>query len=193
MARPLEFDKAVALDAAMDQFWREGYEASSIQKLLDVMGINRGSLYASFGDKETLFRAAVKRYESIVDNHTACTLESIEDPIEAIYQFLTERYQHDSRKQLTKGCLLINTLSELAHTEPKLAKLVARKQKAVEKAMSQRLKEARSKGLIRKSTDCDALAGFLQVVMGGLSVRSKQNPDKKELLTIIDTAMKAVA
>ena len=55
MARPVEFDENKVLTNAMEQFWREGYEASSVQKLLDCTGINRGTLYNSFGDKDTFF------------------------------------------------------------------------------------------------------------------------------------------
>lgn len=193
MARPLEFDKNAALDAAMVQFWKEGYEASSIQKLLDVMGINRGSLYASFGDKESLFRAVLKRYEQIVDDHVSRTLNGIEDPLEAIYQYVASRYQLSTKKQLTNGCLMTNTMSELAHTEPALAKLVAKKQDQVEKLLAKRLADAKRQNQIAATADCTNLARFLLVVVGGLTVRSKLNPNKKELLNIIDTAMQAVA
>jgi len=55
MARPIEFDYDSVLENAMQQFWRDGYEASSVQKLLDATGINRGTLYNSFGDKDTFF------------------------------------------------------------------------------------------------------------------------------------------
>ena len=55
MARPVEFDEDKVLTNAMEQFWKEGYEASSVRKLLDCTGINRGTLYNSFGDKDTFF------------------------------------------------------------------------------------------------------------------------------------------
>ncbi len=193
MARPLEFDKDVAINAAMEQFWREGYEASSIQKLLDTMGINRGSLYSSFGDKESLFKTVLSRYEQMIDQHASSTLLTIEDPLEAIYQFLTVRYQKSSKKQIANGCLLFNSLNELSHTEPKLARLAAKKQNELEKMIAARMKDAQKMGLISMTTDCNHIASFLLVVMGGLTVRSKQNPDKKEIMSIISTAMKAVA
>ena len=193
MARPLEFDKSVALDAAMEQFWREGYEASSIQKLLDVMGINRGSLYSSFGDKESLFKVALDRYEKVVDCHVRTTLQEIEDPIDAISQFLNERYRKFPKRKISNGCLFVNTVNELTHTEPSLARLVAKKQQEIETLVVKRLEEAQQKGLISPGVDCVTLAGFVFVVMGGLNVRSKQSPDKKQLMGIIDLAMKAVA
>ena len=62
MARPVEFDENKVLTNAMEQFWKEGYEASSVQKLLHCTGINRGTLYNSFGDKETFFKSCVDQY-----------------------------------------------------------------------------------------------------------------------------------
>ena len=68
MARPIEFDYASVLENAMQQFWREGYEASSVQKLLDATGINRGTLYNSFGDKDTFFTLCIDRYNKKLKN-----------------------------------------------------------------------------------------------------------------------------
>ena len=62
MARPKQFDRDEALERAMAVFWRRGYEGTSVRDLVEHMGINRGSLYDTFGDKRTLFLAAVDRY-----------------------------------------------------------------------------------------------------------------------------------
>ena len=74
MARPIEFDYDNVLENAMQQFWREGYEASSVQKLLDATGINRGTLYNSFGDKDTFFTLCVDRYNKKLKTAIDATL-----------------------------------------------------------------------------------------------------------------------
>ena len=74
MARPVEFDEDEVLTSAMEQFWREGYEASSVQKLLDCTGINRGTLYNSFGDKDTFFKSCLDQYNKILENQIAHSL-----------------------------------------------------------------------------------------------------------------------
>ena len=79
MARPIEFDYDSVLENAMQQFWREGYEASSVQKLLDATGINRGTLYNSFGDKDTFFALCVKRYNQQLKAKIDVTFQKIGD------------------------------------------------------------------------------------------------------------------
>src|ERR1700730_17340156 len=75
--RPRSFDLDKALDAAMQVFWRKGYEGASLSDLTQAMGINRPSLYAAFGDKETLFRKAPERYP---DGPAAYVREALKQP-----------------------------------------------------------------------------------------------------------------
>lgn len=60
--RPREFDDQLVIQAAMDAFWRNGFEATSAQELVDSTGLGRGSLYAAFGSKENLYHEALRRY-----------------------------------------------------------------------------------------------------------------------------------
>ncbi len=75
--RPREFDIDQALDAALNVFWRKGYEGATLPDLTRAMGINRPSLYAAFGNKETLFRKSVERY---VEGPAAHIVEALEEP-----------------------------------------------------------------------------------------------------------------
>src|SRR5690554_7864220 len=78
MARPVEFDYNDVFTNAMEQFWREGFEASSVQKLLDVTGINRGTLYNSFGDKDTFFKACLEHYSKLINKDLDNSLNKAE-------------------------------------------------------------------------------------------------------------------
>jgi len=60
MARPIQFDRDDVLNKALGLFWSDGYEASSVSRLLNVMRLNRGGLYSSFSDKRTLFKRGVR-------------------------------------------------------------------------------------------------------------------------------------
>lgn len=189
MARPLEFDKSEALDAALGLFWRDGYEASTIQKLLAEMGINRGSLYSSFGDKETLFISTLDRYEELMRERVASTLDQPVDPLEAIRNFFDRRFLSADKRTLENGCLLINTISELANTEPDLAALAARKLQVVERALLKRLQEAEAQRVLHSGQAPAALRDFLMTVLSGLVIRGKQRGNKKQLRAVIDQAM----
>ena len=91
MARTKEFRPEAALDAAMQLFWRKGYEATSMRDLLDGMGIGRGSFYDTFGDKHALFLAALDRFEEV---RTAWVDEALEgsglDGIEEVFRRTVE-------------------------------------------------------------------------------------------------------
>jgi TetR/AcrR family transcriptional repressor of nem operon len=189
VARPLEFDKDVALDAALDLFWRDGFEASTIQKLLVEMGINRGSLYSSFGDKQTLFTAALDRYEERLRTLTESTLNRAGDPLAAIRAFLEERFVAVDRNTLRNGCLLTNTISELANTEPELARLAGRKLQVVERPLLKRCQEAVAAGKIRSKLTAPLLRDYLMTLYTGLALRGKQHGNKKQLRSVIDHAL----
>lgn len=88
--RPKEFDRDTVLDKAMELFWRQGYQGTSIQALVEHVGINRASLYATFGDKHRLYLEAMDRY---LDRIVAERLEIVQRPRatkEAIRQFFVE-------------------------------------------------------------------------------------------------------
>ena len=89
MARPREFDEATVLDAAMDCFWRDGYEATSVRDLATCMGITSASLYNAFGDKRSLYRRALDYYleQSVYDRISR--LEQL-PPFPAIRAFFDE-------------------------------------------------------------------------------------------------------
>ena len=113
MARPVEFDEQKVLTNAMEQFWKEGYEASSVQKLLDCTGINRGTLYNSFGDKDTFFKSCIDQYNGILQQQIAASLKNDKlGPWEAISGLFEETVANVTNKHRSMGCLLVNSLCE---------------------------------------------------------------------------------
>lgn len=189
MARPLEFDKSEALDAALNLFWREGYESSTIQKLLVEMGINRGSLYSSFGDKETLFLSALERYEAMLKVNVVATLEAADDPLQAIRAFFESRFIDADKRTLENGCLLFNTISELSNTLPELAAVAGKKLQVVERALLKRLQEAEKRKQLRSGRTAAELRDYLMAMQAGLGLRGKQRSTRKQLRATLDHAL----
>src|SRR5919106_4461692 len=107
MARPREFDEEAVLDAAIQCFWRRGYEATSVRDLVEKTGITSASLYNAFGDKRALYQRALDRYVegSIADRIRRC--ESLA-PYDAIAGFFDEIISRSLRDRDHKGCMLVN-------------------------------------------------------------------------------------
>src|SRR5690606_15500062 len=113
MARPVEFEYDVVIENAMEQFWKEGFEASSIQKLLDATGINRGTLYNSFGDKDTFFKSCIERYNNMLKGIVDATLgDKALKADKALSAFVEAAVVGLPARQRSLGCLLINSQCE---------------------------------------------------------------------------------
>ena len=135
MARPIEFDENKVLTNAMEQFWREGYEASSVQKLLDCTGINRGTLYNSFGDKDTFFKSCVDQYNKIVDRQIKNSLKNTKlNAWDSINAYFDEAVLNVSNKRRSMGCLLVNSLCESINYDKNMRKIVRGSLTSIRKA-----------------------------------------------------------
>ena len=114
MARPKQYDREQVLDQAMRVFWARGYEATSISDLVEALGINRFSLYESFGDKRGLFLAALERYGERVFARSLLELEGDELGLAAIERYFAGMIRWAQGPMVKQGCLLINTAAEQA-------------------------------------------------------------------------------
>lgn len=117
------FNENIALEKVMYVFWSKGYEASSISDLTKATGINKSSLYNSFGDKEALFRQSIKRYEQ--DRKLLLSeFEALNSPIEAIVRFFDFVVETSTKDADKKGCFLFNTAQEIGIHSPEVASVV---------------------------------------------------------------------
>jgi len=187
MGRPYEFDREQTLSKAMHLFWEKGYKATSIQDLVDHMGIKRGSIYNTFGDKHSLFIEAVKYYAQKVTYKTISVLESDGSPIENIRLFFETIINTPPTKK-TRGCLISNTVVELAPHDEKIADTLRIIMERIESAFLNCLNRAVEKSELPKNTDTKVLARFLATSTHGLLVTGKsvQNPKSgKDVVDVI--------
>ena len=186
MARPIEFDENKVLTNAMEQFWREGYEASSVQKLLDCTGINRGTLYNSFGDKDTFFKSCVDQYNKIVDRQIKNSLKNNKlNAWDSINAYFDEAVLNVSNKHRSMGCLLVNSLCESINYDKNMRKIVRGSLTSIRKAIVTRLKEAQSKGKLRQGVSIEFAADVLMNTLHGLRVNSRDGKNAKQLKELI--------
>lgn len=104
--RPRTFDEDTALDAAVEVFWRHGYEGTSLPALTGAMGMNRPSLYGTFGDKHRLFLRALDRYRDGIGSEPLEAFEREEDPKAAVRAFLRKSVENNTRPNGAPGCLI---------------------------------------------------------------------------------------
>ena len=186
MARPVEFDENKVLTNAMEQFWREGYEASSVQKLLDCTGINRGTLYNSFGDKDTFFKSCIDQYSKIIDQQIESSLKNLKlNPWDAINAYFEEAVLNISNRHRSMGCLLVNSLCESINYDKDMKKVVRGSLSSIRKAIVARLKEAQSKGKLRKGVTVEFAADVLMNTLHGVRVISRDGKNSKQLKELI--------
>jgi len=174
----------------MEQFWREGYEASSVQKLLDCTDINRGTLYNSFGDKDTFFKSCVDQYNKTVDSHIVVSLKNDKlNAWDAISAFFEETVVNVSNKHRSMGCLLVNSLCESINYDRDMKKVVRASLATIRKAMVGRLKEAHKKGKVKKGVSVEFAADVLMNALYGIRVNSRDGKNAKQLKELAKFSM----
>lgn len=182
MARPVEFEYDVVLERATEQFWREGFEASSVQKLLDATDINRGTLYNSFGDKDTFFKSCVDRYNGKLKGVIEATLgdKSLKAD-KALASFFDAAVVNPPTKQRVLGCLLVNSVCESIIWNADVQKLLKDSLNNIRKALSARTRELEKARQLARGLDADSAADMLMTLYCGLNVQARSGKSPKQL------------
>lgn len=176
--RPRSFDRDAALDLALHAFWESGFEGTSIAHLTSAMGIAPPSLYAAFGDKRRLFDEAAARYLERLDLAMSIGL-SAPTAREAIERILRDAAEYYTAADHPRGCLVTS--------EPLLAPQRAQARAAI----FARIQRGHEEGDLPQRTDVDALTEFVDVVIAGMSARSRDGATREQLEASIDWAMGA--
>ena len=190
MARTKEFDCDRALESALRVFWRKGYEATSIQDLVDATGVNRASLYETFGTKRKLFRKALDRFAGSKHNVAQATagMEPGMARIRAALELAAAQTVKDGR-----GCMMVNAIVERAGQDREMRRIGARTRARLEEFFAGSLAEAERRGEIRRGQDPTALARFLTNALFGLRVVAKTGAEAEEIRAIVRTTLERIA
>jgi TetR/AcrR family transcriptional repressor of nem operon len=180
MARPREFDEATALEAAMNCFWAQGYELTSVRDLAQQMGITGASLYNAFGDKRLLYRQALHHYLEQTVRDRVARLERLA-PFAAIRTFFDEIVERSVTDKQRRGCMLVNSALELAPYDPEFQKIVAEEMIFIEAFFRRCIEAGQKDGTISAIRPAAELAKLLLSVLLGIRVLARTRPQRAVL------------
>ncbi len=177
MARPTEFDRLRARDKALVLFWRKGYQASSLNELLEVMDIGRSSFYAAFTDKRSLF---VERTQNmLLRNRTGLP------PMDALLRFFTQTFTEPRAIRAEWGCMLVNTVLEMSDVDAELAERASCHLETMQQLFQTCLEDA---GFA--AAPAAEMAALLMLVNEGVRVSSRRGLTLQQQLAPIDTVFR---
>ncbi|QBS44124.1 TetR/AcrR family transcriptional regulator [Nocardia sp. CS682] len=190
MPRPRQFDEERAVDAAMRAFWTAGYEATSTQDLCDATGLGRSSIYNTFTSKHDLFERALRRYMTTKNAATFALLDGDEPAKDKMRALLWQVV--DAPEQDPLGCLVVNSMIELAPRDPEVAAALRADQRLRLAALRTVLESGRRAGEIDKSKKAEDLAHFVVATISGMRVAARSGADRTALAAIATTALNAL-
>ncbi len=184
MARPLEFERSLAVDRALALFWRKGYQGTSLSDLLQTMEIGRSSLYAAFGDKRRLFLECLDLFAQRTKD-VFLRARTDHPPLEALRSFFEWTFSGPRRSRASWGCLLVNTVLEMADVDDELSARASQLLAGIQRSFEECLREAGCTPALAAE-----LASFLMVINEGLRVSSRRGLSHRRQLEQIDTTFR---
>ncbi|MFE4709235.1 MULTISPECIES: TetR/AcrR family transcriptional regulator [unclassified Paenibacillus] len=186
MPRTKEFDEDAVLLKAMGLFWEQGYEKTSMQELVSHMGVHKGSMYDTFGDKKTLYIKALKRYSERLEQSSKIRIDGLSAK-EAI-RLLFER-AIDPGEEFPSGCFIVNTAVELAKHDSEARDCVHQFWDYTEQLICNLIIEGQQSGELSKTLNAELLSQYFNNSLIGLRVMVKTTTDRDKLRQIIEMNM----
>ncbi len=191
LGRPREFDADEALDKALMAFWRRGFEGTSLSDLTHAMGISRPSLYAAFGNKETLYRRALDRYTEKgpwAIQRIALAAPTARAVVEALLRNAATSLTDPNHPA---GCMAVNGVLSCGEASDAIREELCARHSAGERELLERFERAKAAGDLRAEADPAALARYVSTLLQGMAVQASGGATRDELLGVADMALKS--
>ena len=190
MGRPRAFDKDKALDHAMEVFWRKGYDGASVADLTKAMGINPPSLYAAFGNKEGLLKAALDRYTEKRNQffHKVLNAPTAREVAERLLRGSADLHTDPANPP---GCLLVQGGLACGERAENIPTELASRRACMEEALRERFERARRDGDLPPKADPAALARYLSTITQGMGVQAAAGASREQLRQTAEFALAA--
>jgi TetR/AcrR family transcriptional regulator, transcriptional repressor for nem operon len=174
--RPRSFDTEAAVERAMGVFWSRGYHGTALPDLLRATKLSRGSLYAAFGDKHSLFLLSLDRYIADALARIDVELAPPREPIDGLRAYLAGYVERTSGANGRRGCLLVATAMELAGQDVEVTRRVAGFFKAMETKVADALSRAKTASQLADGVEPSTAGRILVCFVEGLRVVGKTAP-----------------
>jgi TetR/AcrR family transcriptional repressor of nem operon len=192
MPRPKQFDVDQAMQEALDAFWEHGYTATSVQELQDEMGLNRGSLYGTFGDKKQLFLAVLdKYYEQRIEDFRR-VLEETPSARRAIEELLKRVANECTGADGARGCLAAKAAMELAPHDKDVSAWLKRFHRRNVGMVMKTIERGQRDGEFAKRLDAESAARFVLNNIAGMRLLGTTSPALSEIQPIIEMVLRSL-
>ncbi|MDX2343553.1 MAG: TetR/AcrR family transcriptional regulator [Acidimicrobiia bacterium] len=186
--RPRSFDRDKVLDAAVLVFWEKGYDGASIESLTGAMGINRPSLYATFGSKRELFIQAIDRYAATRGNQAFSAFRLEPENRKAVERFFEASIECATEEGKPRGCLINTVATDAAENDAELRDKLSKMFSRTDTAIAKRLR-ANQDGEPSGIHDPEGMARMAHSVTHSIMTRARAGASRKELAEIAATFM----
>lgn len=189
MPRTKQFNEEEVLNKAMELFWKKGFHATSIQDLVDYLGINRASIYDTYGGKNALFDKAFQNYREISFDSLSTLLlaePDIKKGFRKLFQLAIEDIRTDA---MQKGCFVVNTITELVPGDSILLEKLKQNSANAEQLFTSYIQKGIEEGNIDASKNAKAIAFTIFTLFNGLRVLAKIEQNSQKLTEMVDTGL----
>ena len=184
MGRSREFDEKEVLQKAMELFWEQGYEKTSLNDLVEHMGVHRRSLYDTFGDKHTLFLKTIDCYEKLIEDKLQVGIshtETIKQAIQFVFDYTIEGYENKPW-----GCLIVNSATEMALRDKEVEEKTEEAFMQAEHFLAELVRKGQQTGEFSCDYDAEVLSEILQNTLLGIRVLVRTTASKEKMHRIAD-------
>ena len=188
--RPPAYDADVALNAAMQTFWKAGYAATSLDDITAATGMNRPSLYAAFGDKRAIYLKALDRYTAAAQAAFATALtftRPLREDLDRVFAAALDTYTASGTD--AQGCFMISTATVEASHDPQVREALTASLRRMDAAFEGRLRFATEQGETLPTADLKGLAGMTGALLHTIAIRARAGESRADLERLVASGL----
>lgn len=194
--RPRAYNPEIALESALNAFWKGGYSGTSMDTLSEATGLNRPSLYAGLGDKHTIYIKAMRHFQDYVRQRFDAALAPLAN--DRSFSDVLLRYLRSARDLYginestgVGGCAVISTATAEALTDPEIRQVLDDALGEMEAQLLSRLKQAKDCGELAEDVDLETLCFLVTSTAHSIGIRARAGQPRQDIERVVDSLVRA--